>query len=225
MPSVVEHALGERFSRLHPKVQWRFGFSAADGVCQIGTGVMEEMSHSLAVPVPVAWILGSRRIAPSRTGLDVPFEVENYAYTDPLGRETHATVRTFHFEGKTAEMDSTMVGSKTGSYVVDYLGAQPDLAVKTQLWVDDKGALRFTSGAPRFLIPFAPRLPALASARTEAREWWDDDKQHHGIEVEVKNPLLGRMFYYRGHFTAVERACADDQIPSRARTRKAVSRE
>ena len=93
MPSVVEHALGARFAKLHPKVQWRFGMSAADGLCQVGTGVMEEMSHSLAVPLPVARLLGARRVAPSHTGLDVPFRVENYAYTDSVGRETLATVR------------------------------------------------------------------------------------------------------------------------------------
>lgn len=225
MPSVVEQALGARFAKLHPKVQWRFGLAAADGLCQVGTGVMEEISHSLAIPVPIVRLLGARRIAPSHTGMDVPFVVRNYAYTDDLNRETHATVRNFEFRSVTAEADSTMVGSKTGSYVIDYLGSAPDMAVKTQLWVDDKGALRFTSGAPRFLIPLGPRLPALASARTYAREWWDEDKECHGIEVEVKNPILGRMFYYRGHFTAVEKPCTPSEIPDRARPRKYENRE
>lgn len=225
MPSVVEHALGARFAKLHPKVQWRFGMSAADGLCQVGTGVMEEMSHSLAVPLPVARFLGARRVAPSHTGFDVPFRVENYAYTDAVGRETLATVRTFDFARHSAEMDSTMVGGKTGPYVVDYLGSAPDLAVKTQVWVDNHGALRLTSGPPKFLIPFAPRLPVLVSATTEAREWWDEEQQRHGIEVTVKNPVLGRMFHYRGHFTAVEKPCPAGEIPDRAYPRTVDTRE
>ncbi len=41
--SIYREALGAEFDRLHPKMQWRFGFSSADGVCQVGQGVMEEV--------------------------------------------------------------------------------------------------------------------------------------------------------------------------------------
>jgi len=43
MTSIYRTSLGTEFERLHPKMQWRFDFSSANGVCQIGTGVMDEV--------------------------------------------------------------------------------------------------------------------------------------------------------------------------------------
>ncbi|WP_149361026.1 DUF4166 domain-containing protein [Lolliginicoccus suaedae] len=225
MPSVIQQALGSRFERLHPKVQWRFALASSGHRRQIGTGVMEEMSHSLAIPAPMAWMLGARRVAPAHTGYDIPFTVENYAYLDDAGRETYSYVRTFDFGRRTSKMDSVMVPSSIGASVIDYLGAAPDMAVRTQVWVDADGGLRLTSGPPRFLVPLQPRLPALASATTEAREWWDAKKKRHGIQVEVRNPVLGRMFFYLGHFTVTEEDCPPGRIPARARTKKLVTAE
>lgn len=43
MTSIYQQALGHDFERLDPQMQWRFGFSSADEVCHVGTGVMEEV--------------------------------------------------------------------------------------------------------------------------------------------------------------------------------------
>lgn len=45
MTSIYRQALGDDFDRLHPKMQWRFGFSSVDETYQIGTGVMDEVWH------------------------------------------------------------------------------------------------------------------------------------------------------------------------------------
>lgn len=45
MASIYRLVLGDDFDRLHPMMQWRFGFSSIDQTCQIGTGVMDEVWH------------------------------------------------------------------------------------------------------------------------------------------------------------------------------------
>lgn len=226
MVSVVQQALGLNFTNLHPKVQWRFGFDSTSHVSQRGTGIVEELSHSILLPSPVLWALASRRALPARTGFDIAFTIDNYAYKDTLGRECLAFVRTIDYaKGGAGEMDSVMVGSKGGHAVIDYLGADPLMVLRTSCWVDSAGALRLSSGPPKILLPFLPRFPALASALTETREWWDGKSHQHRVEVEVRNPLLGRLLYYRASYSATEEACAPDRVPPRAYTRKVVARE
>lgn len=226
MTGVLERALGLNFPNLHPKVRWRFGFDSASHVRQRGVGVVEELSHSHLLPAPALWPLAARRALPARTGMDIPFTIENYAYRDALGRETYALVRTLDYpKGAAGEMDSVMVGSQHSRAVVDYLGTDPLLVLRTKVWVDSTGALRLSSGPPRFLLPLTPRLPVLLSAVTETREWWDGDRHQHGVQVEVRNPVLGRLLFYRAHYTATEEAWAPDRVPPRARTRRVLSRE
>src|ERR1700752_804240 len=46
MNSIYERALGSDFSRLHPKIQQRFGFSSVDGLACIGRGVMDRSERA-----------------------------------------------------------------------------------------------------------------------------------------------------------------------------------
>ncbi|MEQ8837309.1 MAG: hypothetical protein RID07_10940 [Lacipirellulaceae bacterium] len=39
MTSIYQEVLGSDFERLHPQIQKRFGFSSADGIASIGTGI------------------------------------------------------------------------------------------------------------------------------------------------------------------------------------------
>jgi hypothetical protein len=226
MASVIERALGEKFAMLHPKLQWRFGFDSDAQMVLRGEGLIEELSHSIALPLPAMRLLGSRRVLPARTGFDVPFTIENYAYVDALGRETWALLRNLQYpKGRVGEMDSTTVGSQDGNGVVDYLGSAPDLVLRTSCWVDGEGALRMSSGPPRILVPFSPRLPALASAVTEAREWWNEAQQRHEVQVTVRNRVLGRLLYYHAWFTASAEHCPPARIPARAYLRRLTAKE
>lgn len=227
MTSVVQQALGERFTDLHPKVQWRFGLSAADDKCQFGVGVMEEMTHSRLVPPPVLWLGGKRGLFPAGKGAGVPFTIANYAYTDERGRETLAFVRRFQFVGKPQGMNSVMVTPASGSGdALDYLGFSPDMVVHTRCDVDESGGLVLVSGPPRFLLGrFGPTPPQFASALTTGREWWDESEGRHRIEIEVTSPVIGRLFFYRGWFTAEERPCSRADIPVEATPARTESRE
>ena len=80
MTSIYQQALGPEFERLHPKLQWRFGFSSADRVCHIGTGVMEEVWRGRAFTLPFLLLGSTRRVLFPSRGQMVPFTISNYAY-------------------------------------------------------------------------------------------------------------------------------------------------
>ncbi|MGB3771258.1 MAG: DUF4166 domain-containing protein [Rhodococcus sp. (in: high G+C Gram-positive bacteria)] len=212
MTSVVSEVMGPEFYKLHPKVQWRFGFGAQDKVAQFGTGVMESISHSKLLPPPALWLGGKRKMVPSDSGTDIPFTIANYAYVDDLGRETLAFVRRFQFPGHEVSLDSVMVVGRRGA--LDYIGAGPDMVVHTTCSADADGGLRLDSGLPRFLAPRGSiKPPSLLSAETRGREWWDEQEQRHRIDIEVRGRTLGQLFRYTGWFTATQETCEITDLP------------
>lgn len=72
MTSIYRHALGDDFERLHPRMQWRFGFSSIDETCQIGTGVMDEVWHGPWWTLPFLLLGSTRRVLFPSKGRDVP---------------------------------------------------------------------------------------------------------------------------------------------------------
>ena len=213
MTSVVQRELGIDFELLHPKVAWRFGFSADDDVCQLGTGVMEQVVANRLLPGPMLRIGARRGLFPPKVGTNVPFTIANYAYRDSLGREVLAFARRFQFPGRTVSLDSLMVTGSEGA--LDYLGDKPDLVVRTRCSVDVEGALVLDSDPPRILGPrFTIRPPASVSASTHAREGWDETERRHTIEVSVRSGAVGELIGYRGWFTATQKPCTRDQIPA-----------
>lgn len=214
MTSIYRQALGDDFDRLHPKMQWRFGFSATDGVAQIGTGVMDEVWRGPWWTLPFLLVGSTRRVLFPSKGKNVPFTISNYAYVDSFGRETVTWARRFRFRRKFRSFDATMVASDKPGVVLDYLGTHQHLAVDLHLSVDDEGGLHLSSGEQRFYEgPIAFKFPLMFSGDAEVREWWDEENEQFRIEVAVSNRLLGPLFGYRGWFSVVEQPCTQDQVP------------
>jgi hypothetical protein len=215
MTSMYRRALGADFDRLHPRMQWRFGFSSIDETCQIGTGVMDEVWRGPWWTLPFLLLGSTRRVLFPSRGKSVPFTIANYAYVDRFGRETVTWARRFHFPRRTRAFDATMIFSKRRDTIVDYLGTHQHLAVDLGCWVDDDGAMRIRSGEQRFYEgPVAFRFPLNFSGVANVREWWDEVAACFRIEVLVANNLLGPLFGYRGSFTVEERPCPVADIPA-----------
>jgi hypothetical protein len=66
----------------------RFSLLSADGMAAVGTGVMEKIWHGAAYTLPFPYVGTWRSIMFPERGQNVPFTIQNYAYVDPLGRET-----------------------------------------------------------------------------------------------------------------------------------------
>jgi len=133
-------------------------------------------------------------------GHDVPFTIENYAYRDPLGRETVTWVRTFAARKK-RRFDAYMVYSEERGCIVDYLGTHQHLAVDLELCVAPKGGLSLRSGTQRFYEgPVAFRFPLFFSGVADVCEWYDDVAKCFRIEVKATNRTWGKLFGYTGRF-------------------------
>jgi hypothetical protein len=213
MSSIYQRALGSDFNRLHPEVQRRFGFSSADGLASIGTGVMDEIWKGRFYTEPFLRVGTWRRIMFPETGRNIPFTIENYAFVDRFGRETVSWVRTFASR-RTRRFDAYMVYSEARGRVVDYLGSHEHLAVDIELSVDPDGGLRLRSGTQRFyegVIGF--RFPMLFSGIADVREWYDNEARCFRIVVDVRNDVWGPLFGYRGRFDVEWRAVAE--VPER----------
>jgi hypothetical protein len=201
MTSIYQKALGADFSRLHPKVQQRFGFGSADKIASIGRGIMQEVWYGKLYTLPFLYIGAWRNIMFPQKGKDIPFTIENYAYTDSFGRETVTWIRKYTFPNKVRRFDATMIYSDQRQKIVDYLGTHQHLAVDIEFSVAENGGLKLRSGEQRFYEGiFGFKFPMLFSGYAEVCEWFDDQEQKFKISVEVSNKVWGKLFGYRGTF-------------------------
>lgn len=209
-PSIFAQALGSDFSRLHPRLQERFGLTAAAGRGWVGQGVMDEVWRGRRVVAPFLRLGTRRNVLFPETGRGVPFTIENYPYVDDHGRETVTFVRTFEVEpGRRRRFDATMVLDTSrpslGPVVVDYLGTHQHVAADLELAVDGDGGLRIDSSVMRLHEgPVSVTMPPLVCGRASVREAWDEQEQCFRIRVEVTHDALGPVFGYHGRFTQVE---------------------
>jgi len=200
MPSIYQQALGSKFDRLHPEIQRRFGFSSADRVAAVGTGTMQELWHGALYTLPFLYLGSWRSIMFPEKGRDIPFTIRNYAYLDPLGRETVTWIRTFETR-RLRRFDAYMIYSAQRDCIVDYLGTHQHLAVDIVIDVAPNGGVRIRSGEQRFyegLLGF--RFPMAFSGTAEVNEWYDDEEGCFQIQVDVQNTRWGPLFGYRGKF-------------------------
>jgi hypothetical protein len=211
MRSIYERVLGSDFTRLHPEIQRRFGFSSADKVVAIGTGVMEEIWHGPVYTLPFLYIGSWRSIMFPESGRDIPFQITNYAFVDSFGRETVTWIRTFRTK-RPRRFDAYMIYSEQRGRIVDYLGTHQHLAVDIDLKVAPNGGIALRSGAQRFYEgPIDFHFPMLFSGVANVCEWYDESDDCFRIEVDVQNRRWGPLFGYKGRFqVAWERA---DEVP------------
>ncbi|MFD2718304.1 DUF4166 domain-containing protein [Hymenobacter monticola] len=214
MPSIYQQQLGADFAKLHPRIQERLAFSSHDHRAFVGEGVMERVWHGPFFTRPFLRAGLGRQITFPETGRNVPFRIENYAYVDPLGRETVTWIRRFHFPLHTRCFDATMVRSAARQTIVDYLGTHQHVAVDIAMAVTARGGLRLRAGAQRFREGWlAFRLPNVFAALADVEEWYDDAAACYRIEVVVRNPVIGKLFGYNGSFQSSWRAVEPEQIP------------
>jgi len=223
--SIYQRALGDDFKRLHPQIQGRFGFSSRDSLAAIRRGVMDEVWHGRPYTLPFLYIGTWRRIMFPEYGRNVPFTIENYAYLDPLGRETVTWLRTFQTR-RVRRFDAYMIYSEQRGRIVDYLGSHQHLAVDIHVAADDHGGVHLRSSEQRFYEgPISFRFPLLFSGVADVHEWYDDQAQRFRIDVRVSNPRWGPLFGYRGHFQVEWRTLAADELPTDIRPRRVEPRE
>ncbi len=216
MTSVFQRALGADFDRLHPALRRRFGVDGDTDLGCVGTGVMDRIWRGPLFTAPFLRLGTLRHVLFPETGVDIPFTIENWAYTDTYGRPTLTFVRTFDVAAhRRRRFDATMVWSPRRRVLIDYLGTHQHLAVELHLGVDAAGALTIRSGAQRFRggVP----CPAALSGEADLREWYDDRAGRFRIEVSMTNPRFGPIFGYSGSFTVGYVPSGEAPVPTAVR--------
>jgi len=200
MNSIYQQVLGSDFAKLHPEIQKRFSLHSETGMAAVGTGVMERLWHGAPYTLPFLYLGAWRSIMFPEQGRNIPFTIENYAYRDPLGRETVTWVRTFA-TNPNRRFDAYMICSEERGCIVDYLGTHQHLAVDIEMSVDPNGGLRLKSGEQRFYEgPLAFSFPLLFSGVADVCEWYDDRDKCFRIDVNASNRTWGKLFGYSGRF-------------------------
>ncbi|HEY4046099.1 MAG TPA: DUF4166 domain-containing protein [Acidobacteriaceae bacterium] len=213
MNSIYQRALGSDFSKLHPQIQRRFSLNSQSGIAAVGTGTMGRIWHGAPYTLPFLYVGTWRSIMFPEHGTDIPFTIENYAYVDPLGRETVSWVRTFSTK-KTRRFDAYMIYSEERGCIVDYLGTHQHLAVDIEVSVAPNGGVRLRSGEQRFYEgPIAFRFPPFFSGIADVCEWYDDEQGRFRIEVSASNRTWGGLFGYSGSFQVDWTSALPDDIP------------
>ena len=225
MTSIYERALGSDFSKLHPEIQRRFSLTSESGVAAVGTGTMDKVWHGALYTLPFLYVGTWRSIMFPERGQHVPFSIQNYAYRDPLGRETVTWVRTFH-TSKVRRFDAYMIYSEERGCIIDYLGTHQHLAVDLELRVAENGGLQIRSGAQRFYEgAIAFRFPLLFSGVADVCEWYDDRERCFRIEVSASNRTWGKLFGYSGKFQVEWKRVTPNSAPGEILPKRVEGRE
>ncbi|AFA71971.1 hypothetical protein GPOL_c09080 [Gordonia polyisoprenivorans VH2] len=224
MTPVYRDVLGSDFDRLHPNIAWRYSIDSTSNVAQIGTGILESVYITPALPPPFFWYYGKRNALPSKTSRMVPFSQGHYCYTDELGRENLAVLRSFDYTSGTRKLNSLLVAGRTG--LVDYFGDGPELLYPIEPSVTAAGELLLESGPMRWLGR-GPKvgMKGLFGAQMKYIEGWDEERQRFRCDATVRNPVIGEILHFRGWFTATDIACSVRDIPDEAWPLNLVDRE
>lgn len=227
MASIFELALGNDFHRLHPMLQKRFGVDTEAGYACVGRGTFSDVRRGAWWTVPFLQLGAYRNILFPDQGNNIPFTIENYPYIDGFGRPTVTFVRTLELSNsKRRRFDATMVHSNRTGGIVDYLGTHQHLATDLALEVMADGSLHLQSGAQRFYEGFTTfEFPALCTGTADLYESFDDARGVFTIQMQVRNPLLGFLFGYRGEFTCTYPALQDGGIPEHLKPVREECRE
>ncbi|MGA7315574.1 MAG: DUF4166 domain-containing protein [Silvibacterium sp.] len=186
MTSIYQRALGSDFSKLHPEIQRRFSLTSEAGTAAIGIGTMDRIWHGAPYTLPFLYVGTWRSIMFPEHRRDVPFSIQNYAYLDPLGRETVTWVRTFS-ASKVRRFDAYMIYSEERGCIVDYLGTHQHLAVDLEVNVAANGGLHLRSGAQRFYEgPAAFSFPLFFSGIADVCEWYDDQEENRPATTNTR---------------------------------------
>lgn len=227
MASIFERALGQDFHRLHPMLQKRFGVDKEAGYACVGHGVFSEVRRGALWTVPFLRLGAFRNILFPDQGENIPFTIENYPYIDGFGRPTVTFVRTLELpRSRKRRFDATMIYSAGSGGIIDYLGTHQHLATDLALEVMPDGSLHLKSTAQRLYEGFVGfTFPAACTGTAELYEGFDDARGVFTVQMQVRNPIVGFLFGYRGEFTCTFPPVAAEGAPQHLKPVREESRQ
>ncbi|MGZ7147913.1 DUF4166 domain-containing protein [Bacillus sp. BC08] len=199
MANMYERLLGDSYKKLHPKLQKRYEIT--EEKCFTGEGKMDEIYGGSIFVKLILKIASKFRMFFSERGKEVPFTIHNTAERDEHGNELVRWNRTFYFHNKKRYFNAIMQRDKENNEIVDYFG-EPHILISTlHFHIDEVGAMHISSKKQWFYM-FGRKVPLPTFLYGDANivESYDETLQCFRIHVQVRNPLIGSLFSYKGTF-------------------------
>ncbi|MCI3145689.1 DUF4166 domain-containing protein [Bacillus cereus] len=203
MANMYERLLGDTYKNLHPELQKRYAITEENSFT--GEGKMDEIYGGSFFVKFILNITSKFRMFFSERGEEIPFTIQNIAERDEYGRELVRWNRTFYFHNKKRYFNAVMQLDENENEIVDYFG-EPHLLVSTlHFHIDELGAMHISSKKQWFYM-FGRKMPLPKFLYGEAKivESYDETLQCFRIHVQVRNPLIGSLFSYKGTFVERE---------------------
>jgi len=197
--SVYKQLLGDRFERMHPKLQHRYATNAGDVFR--AKGVMHEISHGSALLTPFYYAATTMDFLFPEEGHDIPFDLEHRCIQtgdDLFDIDWH---RNFYFPEKTRQFDSITRVDLATNHAYDLLGKPTMMRSNLLLDVTRDGHLITRTNA-QHLLGLVP-LPGFFKGKAIVEDGYDDEQQCYTIYATVYNELLGTIIMYGGHFNEI----------------------
>lgn len=197
--SIYQNVLGEGFHRLHPMLQKRYAFE--EPVFQ-ASGVMHRIAGGPKW-LSLLFRLGARRkLVFPESGTNIPFTITNTCFTTSAGDRQIHWERRFCFPKKVRYFNALMSLDERQMIVKDYLGEPPLLYSDLRFTIVNRDELRIESLGQRLVLgKMEIPLPRFLQGLATVVESYDELHGVFRICVDVKNPLLGKVFSYEGEFT------------------------
>ncbi|HYK72808.1 MAG TPA: DUF4166 domain-containing protein [Pseudoneobacillus sp.] len=205
LTSIYQKVLGTQFHKLHPMLQHRYTLTKEKGF--IGKGMMDEITGgNYFIRKMFHFGVPYRVFFPER-GRKVPFLIENKVVIGQNGEDVVEWNRTFSFKKHSRHFDAIMFLDERNEEIVDLFGKPSILGSTLSLKVNERDGSLLIRSVQQWLVVNGEKLPLPRILHGEARiiESYDDAANLYKIQVEVKNPLLGTLFHYKGSFMEVER--------------------
>ncbi|KMJ57166.1 hypothetical protein AB685_17295 [Bacillus sp. LL01] len=199
--TIYQELLGEDFQKLHPKLQARYSLSVDKPFSGVGTMTKIEAGASWLKPfltLATRW-----QFLFPESGENVPFTIKNTCRTLPNGEAEIYWERSFNFEKVTRKFNAFMTIDPKRGVVKDYLGEPSLFYSDLTLRVTPEGHMQILSGLQRVVLGKLeiPILRFLEGVVT-VEEGYDEDREVFTIQVNIQNPIVGRVMAYEGEFTA-----------------------
>jgi hypothetical protein len=196
--------LGEKFQKLHPKLQHRYALPLNQTF--YAEGVMSEIQTGSKLLSPFYRLASKLDFLFPESGENISFTIANRCTINQDNEAEVSWERTFFFPEAVRKFNAKMTIDLEKQLVKDYLGDVPLFYSDLLFDVTKEGFLLITSGTQKVVLGKKEiPIPNLLQGRVTVLEGYDDVKNVYTIHVSIYNPLIGRIMMYAGEFTESDR--------------------
>jgi Domain of unknown function (DUF4166) len=201
--SIYEVVLGEEFTKLHPMLRQRYESMGKREF--IGSGIMHTIVGGPKWLYPFFWYGVKWKLLFPERGKNIPFIICNTPTVGEKGEEQIHWERKFQFGNKERYFNAIMSLDRNQKVIKDYLGDPARFYSDLSFYVVKDGSLLISSKGQRLVIGrIEIPLPRIFQGIATVEEGYCDTKQAYTISVNVRNPIIGTVFSYKGVFTEDE---------------------